>query len=359
MMAINLPLVTVAGTWDLVQQGIEHAHITQVFKIMVSEGTDIAADVGFQFNRTSLNGAQLADHMAHTASAVILRSESQAGMDLCADYAAEFGKAIEHGQGNVRLITALHSEEYAQDVSGAGIQIVTFDGGISHDEMEAYVAVRMMSRPGPGSTRLMRAIVSELAGFDAHFAERLMCLDQSEILSIPNQLNKLLDKSPERWRVSSWLHGTRSHASSENHVLHDQYLAEHGSPEQRESARHRITRRYWRACVKVLTPWMEERKQPVLSIFKLHIAQRLTTDGTIKVARGKRDAFIPPEELEYGNIVGMHYYEGLTPTTPREFTALSVCKCVKAVRDDISHMRAPDPQKVLQLIHEMDALLPT
>jgi hypothetical protein len=28
------------------------------------------------------------------------------------------------------------------------------------------------------------------------------------------------------------------------------------------------------------------------------------------------------------------------------------------VRDEISHLRAPEPQKVIQLIQEMDALFP-
>ena len=122
MMAINLPLVTVPGTWDLVQQGIEHGHVPQVFKIMVREGTNIGTDVGFQFDRPALNGAQLANHVAQTPSAVILRSDSEAGMDLCNDYAAEFGKAIDQSLGNVRLITAWHSEDFVNDVGGQGIQ---------------------------------------------------------------------------------------------------------------------------------------------------------------------------------------------------------------------------------------------
>jgi hypothetical protein len=358
MMAINLPLVTVAGTWDLVQQGIEHAHIPQVFKIMVREGTNVATDVGFQFDRPGLNGAQLANHVAHTPSAVILRSDSEAGMNLCNDYAADFCKAIDHGSGNVRLITAWHSEEYTNDVGGNGIQIVTFDGGISPDEMEAYVAVRMMSRPGPGSTRLMRAIVAEFAGFDTHFAERLMAMDPSEVLSIQTHLRKLLDETPERWRTDSWLQGTRSHATKEHHILHDQYLAEHGTQPQREAAQHRIARRYWRACVKVLTPWLEERKQKVLDIFKLHIQQRTEPDGTIAVPRGSRVAYILPDELEFNNIVGMAYGSGLNAQNSREMLALNVCKCAKSVRDEISHLRAPEPQKVIQLIQEMDVLFP-
>lgn len=358
MMAINLPLVTVPGTWDLVQQGIEHGHVPQVFKIMVREGTNIGADVGFQFDRAAISGAQLANHVAQTPSAVILRSDSEAGMDLCNDYAAEFGKAIDQSQGNVRLITAWHSEDFVNDVGGQGIQVVTFDGGISPEEMEAYVAVRMMTRPGPGSTRLMRSIVAEFAGFDTNFAERLMAMDPAEILSIRTHLRKLLDETPERWRTNSWLQGTRSHASKECHVLHDQYLAEHGTVTQREAALQRIARRYWRACVKVLTPWLEERKQKVLDILKSHIEQRIEADGTIAVPRGNgRVAYVQPDELEFNNIVGM-VYAGLVTKNQRESQAVSVCKCAKSVRDDISHLRAPDLQKIIQLIQEMDSLLP-
>jgi len=185
-----------------------------------------------------------------------------------------------------------------------------------------------------------------------------MAMDPAEILSIRTHLRKLLDETPERWRTNSWLEGTRSHASKECHVLHDQYLAEHGNAGQCDAALQRIARRYWRACVKVLTPWLEERKQRVLDIFKVQIQQRMEPDGTIAVPRGNaRMTYVQPDELEYNNIVGMAYASGLVPQNQREAQALNVCKCAKSVRDDISHLRAPDPQKVIQLIQEMDSLL--
>jgi hypothetical protein len=69
-------------------------------------------------------------------------------------------------------------------------------------------------------------------------------------------------------------------------------------------------------------------------------------------------AYILPDELEFNNIVGMAYGSGLNAQNPRELLALNVCKCAKSVRDEISHLRAPEPQKVIQLIQEMDALFP-
>lgn len=96
----------------------------------------------------------------------------------------------------------------------------------------------------------------------------------------------------------------------------------------------------------------------VLDILKSHIEQRLEADGTIAVPRGNgRVAYVQPDELEFNNIVGMAY-AGLVTKSQRESQAVNVCKCAKSVRDEISHLRAPDSQRIIQLIQEMDSLLP-
>lgn len=359
VLAINLPQKIVPGTWEGVRHGLHQAHIDNVIELIIRRGTDIADDVGFHFLGKRVTAAQLAGLTLSARSAVILKAEDPLAYDQCAQYTYDFMRASEHMSGNVHLVTSLHDPQFQSDIHDRDVQIITFDGGLSPDEMEAYVSLRMIGRPGPGSTRLFRAIVSEFAGFDAQFAERLMLLDNSQILAIRDQLGLLLGEEAERWRVDTWLAGIRSHAAREPHVLHDQYLAESGTNTQKEISRSRIARRYWRACVKILTPWLEERKLDVIKHFYPQLRKLVSgPDGKIVIPRANnKTASIEIEELEYNNIVGMSFSNQISANTSKEIMALKVCKCVKPVRDDIAHLRAPDSSLVFSLIHEMDTLL--
>lgn len=127
-----------------------------------------------------------------------------------------------------------------------------------------------------------------------------------------------------------------------------------------EEAQTAAKKRYWRACVQTLTPWLEERRLQVLDILKQPLDKLLRPTGGkhIKVLPGGKAIEIERNELEYNNIVGMTYFEGLAiPSDPRSQQALAVCKVAKAVRDDLAHLRAPESQDVLSLISTMDSLL--
>ena len=58
-------------------------------------------------------------------------------------------------------------------------------------------------------------------------------------------------------------------------------------------------------------------------------------------------------------IVGMVNDRVITPATPRERAAESVCRSAKRVHDDIAHLRKPRIPDVLKLIQEMDLLIPS
>lgn len=357
---INLPNETLPGTWERVKVALEHGRIDSIIDLAIKGGTDIASDIGVHFGRRSVTAEELGGFDAQQKTAIMLRSEGESAIVNCERYARAFFKCIENNSGNVLLVIGGHEESMTKDVKGGGIQVVTFDGGLSRDEMDAYVALRMLNRSGPGSTRLTRSIISEFAGFDVELAEQLMQLDESHIVNIVDNLVLLMGDSPFRWRHDSWLMRTRTYSDSNaTHVLNDRHLTEHGPVGMREEAKNRIKRRYWRACVSILTPWLEERRLEVISVFERQIT-KLASLNSGKIAKpiGKdRFVYLDPAELEFNNIVGMSYNSVLTATTPRELEALNVCKMAKTVRDDIAHLRMPDPNDVSKLIVEMDRLL--
>lgn len=361
---VNLPIHSIPGTWDGVEEGVRHAHIDKVIKLRISGGTDISGEVGVHFDKLRLTAAELILHTADRRSAVILMPQDDDGKANCSKYAGEFMQSIDKGVGNVLLIIGGNEESIIADTSNLGIQVIAFDGGLSQDEMDAYVAIRMLDRPGPGSTRLTRAIVSEFAGFDVELAEQIMRLNESQIVNIMSNLGILMGDSPFRWRYDSWLWLTRSSCTpGMTHTLHDKYLSEHGPISGRSRALDRIKQRYWRACVKTISPWLEERRKAVIGIFGTQInAEAANNNGMIPKFIGKdrfgNDKFaqLDPEELEYNNIVGMIRHGKLSATTVEEKCAESVCRLTKVVRDEIAHLRAPLPGDVIDLIREMDRL---
>lgn len=359
LIAINMPYVIVPGTWDRIRQGLKDGFVDDVVELAVRSGTDIATDVGFHFGGARLTAQALAAVSITKRRAVLLKAEDAAAHGLCRQYGYDFMKASGYAGGNVRLVISLHDGVFENE-SDHSIQIISFDGGLTADEMDAYVGLRMIGRSGPGTTRLTKAIVSEFAGFDAVFAERLMELDESKTLALRDQLEAIESEQPDRWRLGTWEDGARSKLRiGDAHVLHDAYLLRSGTTQQKEAANERINRRYWRACVKVLTPWLEERRREVVMRLHKQIEQHAAHNaGKILVPRGNgRTISIDPEELEYNNIVGMANEGILLPTTQEDARAISVCRTVKRVRDAIAHLRAPDSNDIATMIREMDLLL--
>lgn len=357
---LNLPHDPLPGTWDEVKNGLLSGHIDVVIDLTIKSGTDIGSDIGVHFSRRRVSAEELAGLTAERRTAVILRSDGDVAANNCEAFAKAFMDQMEYVPGNVHLVIAGHEEGMTEDVRQGEIQVIIFDGGLSQDEMDAYVALRMLNRAGPGSTRLTRAIISEFAGFDVDLAEQLMQLDESQIVSIEDNLALLMGNSPFRWRHDSWLMRTRTNIDpGATHVLNDKHMADHGPLDGRDEAKSRIKRRYWRACVKILTPWLEERRIEILSVFEAQIMKLAdTNNGKIaKPISHNRTIYLDPAELEFNNIVGMVNNNVLFITSQLENTAFNVCKIAKAVRDDIAHLRAPKANDVSKLIVEMDRLL--
>lgn len=360
VLVINLPKTVVPGTSDAIDRGLCDAHLQDPIRLAIRSGTDIASDIGMHFGNQRITAERLADHRSSTDTAVVLRAEDARAQDMCEQYTREFMAATQYSHGNVRLVTSIHHKDHSRDKQIGNVQLIIFDGGLTADEMDAYVALRMANRPGPGSTRLLRAIISEFAGFDAQFAERLMQLDDLQILSIRDQLRLLIGEDPDRWRSLTWLSGGASIVTPAPHILHDFYLFEHGPHQQKEEARQRISRCYWRACLKTMSPWLEERRRPLLQHFRVQLEQIAAKDpdGKLSVPIGNNKfRYVDPEEIEFNNIVGLSYSGQICATSDTERLALKICKSAKPVRDDIAHMRSPSTADLVNLIHEMDSLI--
>lgn len=357
---INIPSNIVPGVMQMTVEAIRQAHSTEPIVLDVREGTDLTRDVAKHFGRGLITAKQLAAHEGDATQAVVLRADGDIGQRVCEDFAWQFMQATKECRGNVLMLVCIQLPDQRSDGADGDTHVLTFDGGLTREEMRAYVGIRMIQRGGPGSTSLLREIVTEFAGFDAVFAERLIALDNAQIMSIRDVLGSLAASEQARWRGGNWLCGCSSLAAQEPHVLHDYYIAENGPLLLRQDAASRINRRYWKACLHGLLPWIEERRAKILHVLR-NALQRV---GPIRLPRGANrfvDAEI--EDLEINNIVWLTFDDPkdrgkkvLVPTTEREELAVSVCHATKKVRDAIAHLRAPEVEHVSRLIRDMDQL---
>lgn len=365
VLVANLPRSIVPGTRECIIRGLRDAHIQDPIQLIIRNGTDIANDVGVHFGIPRMTAPQLAEFHSSSEIVVILQAQDDKAQQQCEQYTLDFMEATSYYHGNVCLVTSIHDNQHQKDSQLGKVQLINFDGGLTPDEMDAYVALRMVNRSGPGSTRLLRAIISEFAGFDAQFAERLIQLDDAQILAIRDQLRLLVGEDPDRWRKLDWLLGTTSIVTPMPHVLHDFYLSEYGTDQQKEEAKGRISRRYWRACLKVISPWLEERRREVVGHFLPQLRQIAAKDASrqIPVPIGKdkcgmdKFRYIEPGDVEFNNIVGLYYSQQIKVVSIDEKKALKICQSAKPVRDNIAHMRAPNIQDLINLIQDMDTLV--
>jgi hypothetical protein len=193
------------------------------------------------------------------------------------------------------------------------------------------------------------------------FAERLMSLSDDELLSLPAPLTQFIDGDQLRWRDASWSKGTYATIEGKYcvHSLHEQYLAIHPGPRNDESKRA-MNKRYWRACVRALTPWLEERRLKVLHFLKSPLDAYLAPTG------GKLQREVAPnvtkmierEDIEYNSIVWLSdQLRFQFARDPQAQKAVDICKLAKKVRDDMAHLRPPTVSHVCSLVTKMDGLL--
>lgn len=361
---LSFPAEPIGKPLREVELALKNANILAPVVLNIYSGMNISAEIGTHFGRVNMTAQSLAHHRHGAPHAVVLNAIGERAQEHCEKYAAEFLQAIDHSGGSVLLVVALHDGKFDRDESGPNFCVIAFDGSLTQPEMSAYVAQRLVAYDGPGSTGLFRHLAAEYAGFDPTLAERLAEMDPGELMNLPQSLSAVLEENPVRWSKCAWVEGTqRASSAVDSHSLYEWYMATHSGP-QSAHFRQLCERRYWRASLKALIPWLEERRSQIIKILDgplTHVERAAGGPGKIAKKIGSNNTLVGRDDLEYNDLT----YQSRTPEfnidalTPEESLAVSICFAAKRVRDDISHLRKPDTAQINDLITSMDALLGT
>ncbi|MBK8358680.1 hypothetical protein [Propionivibrio sp.] len=346
------------GLWDRVRKGLSDANIFEPVELTITEGMDVGAEIGTHFSVPSMPAGSLAHHRHGHQHTVILKATGRHSQEHCEQYAKAFVEAIEHASGDVRLIVAIHDGQNQKDLELDGIHLIAFDGTLNAAEMDAYVTQRMVSSQGPGTTRLTKQLVTEYAGFDPEMAEILIAMEPSRIMGLPESLTPLLATNMLRWSVDSWVGGTQSTAMPDAHSLREWYVATHPG-ENADKFRRASDRRYWRACLRAIIPWVEERRPAILEALSgplYRLEQSHGGTGELPKKMGDKIVQVTRDDLEFNDLF-YFFKAGFGILTGDEEAAVTVCRRVKRVRDELAHVRRPQPDDIISLITEMDAIV--
>ncbi len=363
---LRFPAIAIAGLTSAVEVALRRAHFAnQQFRwLKIADPLEVETEIGTCFGDRSLMAEQLVDRTG-TIRTIVLEAKSDAAAVRCERYVSAFAHAkagTDSPLEGPRLLALLPE---SSDATHAPVprseRDIVFSGALSPEEMQAYVAVRMIDRAGPGETGLIRMLVTEFAGFDVQFAEQLMALPDTDLLGLPNSLTRIAALDDSRWRAGRWATGcyVEQRGRKVRHALYERYLSRHAGPEQRD-AEDWLHRRYWRACVRTLLPWLEERRAQVIGHLRAPLEAHLKTSGGKVVRTIPTGKTFETEiaDLEYNQIAGLVFQENFRAgASPRQRLAIEVCFAAKHVRDSIAHLRAPKIDKVMELTSQMGRLL--
>ncbi len=324
--------------------------------ITVRSGTDIGRDVGVHFNSNRMSGGKLALLNLNIKKAVILITTCAESQKLSEDYAIEFMHSSSNNDGDIQLIMQLNDESLLKQQDNKHLQIIPYEAALSQEEMESYVNLRMLGRKGPANTKLYKAIVIEMSGYDPFFAEKLISLTNEQLLNIREYLPDLMNDDVERWRHHSWLKGAYCYKSKTSHTLRDVYLHQHASKKEKEKANKRINRMFWKACLKEITPWLEENRFELIKNI-LPVIRMYADNNIIQIPAGRNMIPVEVEELEYGNISGIIGFNKIKLIDRDQLNILYACKSAKIIRDEISHLRAPTTKMINDVYENFERVL--
>lgn len=364
--SLRVPAIPIAGLHTAIELALQRAHLdnepTRWLKL--GDGMSIPTEIGAALGGSPAYPEQLATTRSEIRT-IVLDARSDSAVRDCEQFLLRFSEAIAHSNldRNQLCILALLPEPLhspAAPTARASNEII-FSGALNPQEMAAYVAVRMTDRSGPGGTGMLRMLVSEFAGFDARLAEELIALPDDALLALPHSLEALAARADARWRSGRWSAGCHAEIAGKRirHALHELHISRHAGPEQRDATEW-LKRRYWRACVRTILPWLEERRSRVIGVLRGALEQHLKSSGgkAIRSTLGGQRIETDIDDIEYNQIPGLIRYEAFKVLgDPRMKLAVDVCYAAKRVRDDIAHMRAPQPGDVLDVTAKMDRLL--
>lgn len=338
-----------------VKEGLRNANFDSPIILDIDDGAHIASLLAPHFSDQLMDAHALANTSLKSIHAVFLMARSERAQAACMEYVMDFINALEQACGNVRLILSMHDLNWTTSKSTKTFSTITYDGALRPDEMQTYVSFRMLGRKEFGSTQLLRQLVTEFAAFDISLADSLIGLSEAEILNLPESLGTLLAKDEQRWSTDNWLQGSRSLTCPDlYHPLREWYLAQHTSL-LTELGRQSANKRYWQACIKSISPWLEERR-PLVHKALRPVLQRLEPSGKFEKRIGKHTEIVEIDELEYNDLCFQSFRvrdRGLLLTSQQE-QAFRLCSKAKVVRDDLAHLRKPRLEALQDLVIQMD-----
>lgn len=339
------------------REALHCANIPDPLFIDVQDGTNISNTLAPHFGGSATHASNLAAEKSPHGHAVVLRANSERSQKHCEKYMGEFIESLPEHDGNIRLILSFEDPGMKETESHEDFAVIVYDGMLRPEEMQAYVSYRMLGRQDFKSTSLLRHLVTEFASFDVCLAEDLMRMTNSEILGLPESLTQLLATKEEKWAMPSWIRGSASlTCPNETHTLHEWYQAIHTSPLS-DKGRDAVNRRYWRACIKAISPWMEERRHLVVSELNPVLLQ-LEPGGAFKIPVGNNGEFdtVKIKDLEYNNLLYQRKVarDRNIKLTSRQNTAFEICAKVRTVRNEIAHARRPQLPYIQYLVLSLE-----
>lgn len=337
------------------KEGLRNANFDSPIILDIDDGAHIASLLAPHFGDQLMDPHALANTSLAHMHAVILMARSERAHIACMKYVADFINSLEQARGNVRLILSMHDVNWTTSESTKDFSTIAYDGALRPDEMQTYVSFRMLGKKEFGSTQLLRQLVTEFAAFDTSLADSLIGLSEAEILNLPESLGPLLAKDEHRWSTDNWLQGSRSLTCPDSHhPLRDWYLAQHTSP-LAEIGRQSANKRYWQACIKSISPWLEERR-PLVHKALRPVLLKLQPDGKFEKRIGKQTEIVEIDELEYNDLCFQSFRvrERGLPLTLQQEQAFRLCSKAKVVRDDLAHSRKPRLDALQDLVIHMD-----
>lgn len=339
------------------REALHYANIPDPLFIDIQDGTNISNTLAPHFGGVVTHASDLTAEKSSHGHAVVLRANSEKSQKHCEKYMMEFIRALPEHDGNIRLILSFEDPEMKETASHEDFTVIVYDGMLRPEEMQAYVSYRMLGRQDFKSTTLIRHLVTEFASFDVGLAEDLIRMTNEEILALPDSLTHLLAAKEEKWAMQSWIRGSASlTCPHETHTLHEWYQAIHTSPLS-DKGRDAVHRRYWRACIKAISPWIEERRHIVVSELQPVLLQ-LEPSGSFQIPVGNKNEFksVKIKDLEYNDL---QYQKRMAreqniKLTARQERAFDICEKARIVRNEISHTRMPPLASIQDLVLSLD-----
>lgn len=339
------------------REALQNANIHDPLFVDIHDGTNISNTLAPHFGNAVTHARDLAAQRSAHGHAVILRANSERSQKHCEKYMSEFICALADHDGDVRLILSFHDSEIRRTELVKDVAVIVYDGMLRPEEMHAYVSYRMLGRQDFNSTTLIRHLVTEFASFDVGLAEDLIRMTNEEILDLPESLTQLLAAKEEKWSTESWIRGSASlTCPQETHTLHEWYQAIHISPSS-DKGRDAVNRRYWRACIKAISPWIEERRHMIVKELDPVLLQ-LEPSGSFKIPIGNKGDvdIVKIKDLEYNDLL---YQKRMAKDhniklTGRQVRAFDICGKARIVRNEIAHTRMPPLRDIQDLVLSLE-----